>query len=105
MRMTIMSVAIGLAFLTGCSTTSGNSTNASGVTSTAEGTALNVATQSNDIQVEYADDDYYITYLLETGVTTGGSGFGPGGDMQPGGGQRGKGDRNTTINETTNTAS
>ena len=69
MRMTIASAAIGLALLTGCSATSTNSTNASAVTSTVEGTALNVATQSNDIQVEYAEDDYYIDWKNES-VTT-----------------------------------
>lgn len=46
-----------------------------------------------------------ITYLSETGVTTGGSGFGQGGGMRPGGGQRGKADRNATTNENTNTKS
>lgn len=70
MRMTVMSLAIGLALLTGCSTTNtNNSANGSGATSTVEGTALNVATQSNDIQVEYVDDDYYIDWKNES-VTT-----------------------------------
>ena len=70
MRMTVMSLAIGLALLTGCSTTNtNNSANGSGATSAVEGTALNVATQSNDIQVEYVDDDYYIDWKNES-VTT-----------------------------------
>ena len=60
MRMTVMSVAIGLALLTGCSATStNNNTNESGVTSTVDAVALSTTTQSNDIQVEYAEDDYY----------------------------------------------
>lgn len=69
MRMTIMSVAIGLALLTGCSTTNTSSTNGSSVTSTVEGTILNVETSSSDIQVEYAEDDYYTDWKNES-VTT-----------------------------------
>ena len=75
MRMTIMSVAIGLALLTGCSTTNTSSTNGSGVTSTVEEATLNVATSSSDIQVEYAQDDYYTDWKNEnvTTVTLNGS--------------------------------
>ena len=69
MRMTIMSVAIGLALLTGCSTTNTSSTNGSSVTSTVEGITLNAVTSSSDIQVEYAEDDYYTDWKNES-VTT-----------------------------------
>lgn len=71
MKMTVMSVVVGMTLLTGCSSQTATNGTSSNQTSTVEGSTnenLNteITVQASDISVEYAEDDYYTNWNNET---------------------------------------